>query len=138
MAIPTTGSTFGLSVLETTACRMLAYGASEEDVMEGVLKIDMQNATPGEKQGARKKLHKMMAKPGFQACYEATVQAVAYTNYGRAASRLFKQIDDKNGWLANKAANDVLTRYGPYVTGRDNKEVVIRIEGAPVMGTPEE
>ena len=135
MAKITTGSTFGLNARQAMACRLLAEGNSEEEVMAAFFHVTPAS-TYGEKQKARKTLHKWMREPGFQECFRAIVKEVAFTSFGPAVARIRKQVDDNNGWLANKAANDILTRFGPAVMGEESREVVVRVEGAPVLGAP--
>lgn len=45
-------------------------------------------------------------------------------------------MDDSNAWLANKAANDVLTRFGPAIMGEDDKQIVVQVQGMPELGEP--
>ena len=138
MAKITTGSSFGLNVKEALACTMLAQGADETEVMMAIWNFDYKNASSGERHTYTKKLNAIKRKPEFAEAFKAHVRAQVYEPYGKAMKRLTKQIDSKNEWVQNKAANDVLTRFGHFVDGTDNKEVVIRVEGAPVMGSPKE
>lgn len=135
MAKVTTGSSFGLNVKQAQACRMLAEGAEDKDIMQIIFGVT-KDSTFGEKQKARKTLNKWMQLPGFADCYRAIVKEYAYPTYGRAVARITKQIDDSNGWLANKAANDVLTRFGPVVMGDESREIKLVVEGAPFLGAP--
>ena len=45
--------------------------------------------------------------------------------------------DDKWGFLSNKAANDLLNRYWAVVMGEDDKQIVVKVEGMPDLGTPD-
>ena len=135
MAKISTGSTFGLNAKQAMACRLLAEGNTEEEVMGAFFGIG-ENSTYGEKQKARKTLHKWMREPGFQECFRAIVKEVAFTSYGSAVARIRQQVNDPNGWLANKAANDVLTRFGPTVMGEESREIKIVVEGALELGAP--
>lgn len=138
MAKITNGSSFGLNVKEALACTMLAQGSTEADVMMAIWNFDYKNASSGERHTYTKKLHSIMRKPEFAECYKAHVRNSVYSPYGKAMNRLANQIDSKNEWVANKAANDFLTRFGHHIDGTDGKEVVIRVEGAPVLGSPKE
>lgn len=134
---PRTGWSYGLNTKQYTACEMLAKGEKEWDVLQCVFGLDKSDP-PGKKQSATKELHKWMRLSGWNDCFNAIVRDIAYPAYGRAVRRIIAQIDDKNGWLSNKAANDTLTRFGPYINDNDKNELVIRIEGAPEMGSPDE
>ena len=137
MARITTGYTFGLTVKETLACRLLAEGSTEEEAIALAFGVD-KNSPLGERQKASRKLHKLMADEKFQECFRAIVRERVMPAYGSAVNRIIQQVNDKSGWLANKAANDVLTRFGPAIMGDDDKSVVIRVEGGPVIGVPDD
>ena len=138
MAKISTGSSFGLSVPEALACQLLAQGATEADVMMAIWKFDYKAASTKDRHTYTKKLHAILRKPEFAECYKSIVKAAVYSPYGKAMNRIANQIDSKNEWVANKAANDFLTRFGHHIDGTDGKEVVIRVEGAPVLGSPKE
>lgn len=136
MARVTSGYSFGLTTKETLACRVLALGGSEE---EAIRYLDVpENCTRGEHMKGMNRLHKLMRDPKFQECFRAIVAERTMAAYGHAVGKIIQQIDEDNGWLANKAANDVLTRFGPTIMGEDDKQVVIRVENGPVLGIPEE
>jgi hypothetical protein len=132
------GSSFGLNVKEGIACQMLAQGATEAEVMMALWNFDYKSANSSDRHTYTKKLHSIMRKPEFAEAYKSIVRNAVYSPYGKAMNRIANQIDSKNEWVANKAANDFLTRFGHHIDGTDSKEVVIRVEGAPVLGTPQE
>jgi len=137
MAKITTGYTFGCNIQETNVARMMAEGSSEKEIL--LYCYDVNADTPlGERQKATRRLHKLMHEPKFQECFRAIVRERTMPSYASAVNRIMSQVNDENGWLANKAANDVLTRFGPAIMGEDDKQVVIRVEGGPVLGLPEE
>ena len=136
MAKISTGTTFGLNARVTQACRILAEGGTEDDVLLICLKTS-KSASKEERSKAKRTLHKWMRMPGFAECYRSIVREVALQGFGRATKRIIEQMDDSNGWLANKAANDVLTRFAPSVMGENEREVVVRVEGMPTLGAPE-
>jgi len=37
----------------------------------------------------------------------------------------------------NKAANDILSRFLPNIMGENDKQVVVKVEGMPTLGTPD-
>ena len=60
-------------------------------------------------------------------------------NVGRALNKLSEQVGHEAPWLANKAANDILQRAPKsLLTDESESSVVVRVEGMPVMGVPEE
>lgn len=135
MARVTTGYTFGLNVPDTCACEMLAMGKSEKEILELIYKVKP-DAPVGERQKAARYYHKLLENPKFQECFRTIVRQRTMPAYGKAASKLMEQIDDESGWLANKAANDILTRFGPMIMGEEDRQIVVKVEGMPEMGAP--
>ena len=78
----------------------------------------------------------VMGTPGFAECYRAMIKEMAWPVYGEAIDIIRKQLNHSNGWLANKAANDLLNRFAPVVMGEDSKAITVKIEGMPELGTP--
>ena len=142
MARITTGRKFGLNIKETMVCRALAYGKPEEDIL--YLHYGITGAsTPQARQKAKKELHKLMDRTEFQECFRAIVRQETQGLYAQSLQQLGKQIQMeatsvKEGWLVNKAANDIINRYHDAVMDVNSNEVVVRVEGMPTLGTPED
>ena len=137
MAGATKGTSFGLNCQQVLAAQMLAHGLGEKSVMHDILHIT-ESSTPIEKRKATHTLHKWMALPGFAECYQNEVRRTMFSSYGRALSKVDEQIDSDLPWLANKAANDILSRGSAAIMGEDDKKIVVQVEGAPMLGTPDQ
>lgn len=137
MAKISTGYTFGLDPRQATACRLIAEGEDEKEILAVIFNLGPE-ADAAEKKKALNTLRKWMRMQEFKDCYRAIVNEIAMPSYSKALKKIASQIDDSQGWLANKAANDILTRFGPAVMGDDDKQVVIKVDGGPVIGVPEE
>lgn len=131
----TTGSSFGLNCMQVQAAQMMAYGCTEEKILNDLFYINA-NSTPAEKAKAKRTLHKWMDLPGFGDCFRSEVKRCMTPVYGKAMQTIAAQLDSGLPWLANKAANDVLTRMAP-VLGEEEKKIVVQVEGAPQLGTPD-
>ena len=139
MAKFTTGSTLGLNKDQFMACEMLARGWSEDRIKETIWHVN-KDSPLGERQKAARKLHAWMEDPKFVEGYRAIVRQIAFPACGAAIQRLLKQVgieDEKWGFLSNKAANDILTRLWAAVMGDDDKQIVVKVEGMPDLGTPD-
>ena len=142
MAKVTNGHSFGLNVKETLICYDDAYGKKEDEIMRlhyGIL----ETSTPTEKRLAKLKFHKLRDKPGYADCYRSIVKREAIGLFSRANKVLSEQLDidpksKDQGWLANKAANDVINKYHDTVMGVNSNEVVVKVEGMPKLGKPED
>ena len=139
MAKITTGYCFGLTRTEAAVCRDMFEGTPIDEIAGRYFHTKDINGVVDKTKlaAARRKINAMKHKQGFLECYRALVMELALDNFGYAVKRLGGQLNDPNGWLANKAINDYLTRFGPQIMGEDNKEIVVRVEGMPELGTPD-
>lgn len=132
-----TGSTFGISAKELQICRMYLEGAKEKEIMLCVYGVG-EDSTDTERRKARNKLRDVIRNPKVQECYRAMLRERAMPATGAAMNKLMEQLDDKSGWLANKAANDVLNKFWPVMMGEEDHSIVVKVEGMPQLGTPDE
>lgn len=130
---------YGLKRDQALACRMILERASIEQIVTTILKpfnedgeIDQKKMSAG-----KYKIKKWMREPKFQEMYRTMVHEIAMPDVARALGRISDQIDDKNPWLANKAANDTLGRFYNDLMGVDENTVTVRVEGMPELGTPD-
>lgn len=73
--------------------------------------------------------------------YRHCVRRAATSAVAKAAKVLIKQLDSEagSGYLAQNAANSILTRYAPSVMGEDKQEITINITGGmPAIGVPDQ
>lgn len=143
----TTGYSFGLTIKEATAARMLAEGKDLDYTAvtvwcDGDIRLLKQMKTDKEAlkkvNRARAQLRKWMKDDRFQECYRAIIKEVVWPTYAEALYTIKSQLGNENGWLANKAANDIMGRFHDSVMGKDESEntVVIKLDGAPELGAP--
>lgn len=135
MAKISTGWSFGLNARQALAARLQATGVEESEILAVVFNVGP-DADEKAKKKAKRDLHKWMRMPEYAECYKAIVTEIAMPAYGYAQSKIISQINDKSGWLANKAANDVINMYKPIIMGEDSKQITVKIEGMPDMGEP--
>ena len=140
MARITTGATFGITRREALICRDMFEGKSIEDICKLYFNVRDANGNVDKSKvtAARRKIGAMTRKKAFQECYKGLIREVTFERIGDLVNKLYKQTDDANPWVANKAINDYLTRFQSAVTGEDSNEVVVRVEGMPNIGTPDD
>lgn len=138
MARVTTGSSFGLTTRQALALQALAGGHGEERA--ALLLMDCRgedgSTDPQKLRKAKRQLHALMQDDRAQACYRSILKEAAFDGVARAAAKLIQQIDDPQGWLAQGAAREVLSRFWSLVYGDEERAQVIRIEGMPALGVP--
>ena len=91
----------------------------------------------GKVTAGKQRLQRLRRDEKFLEYYKSLMTEWSVHHVGRAMNRLAAQIDDPNGWLANKAANDVLNQSKQF-TGNDENTVVVKVEGMPELGVPDE
>ena len=141
MAKITTGYTFGVTRQQFLAIRCIFEGKSCPDAARIVFdcrkKDNPMEEDPGKVQNGAARIRRWMKQPECIECYRGLVREIARECIGPSVMQLKKQIQDENGWLANKAANDVLNKFYAMVMGEDDREIHVRVEGMPVLGEPD-
>lgn len=87
---------------------------------------------------AKAKLREWQRHPVFQDHYRQIIRSVMFPAYSRAVNRLNTQIDDPNQWIAQGAAREVITRFGPDLMGQSDTTITIKVEGMPELGVPDQ
>ena len=124
-----------LQAWQMKAAQMMFQGFSDKEICEELFRTgdDKKKLANG-----RARLAALRRKESFLEYYRSLVTEWSVHNVGRALVKLAYQIDDPNGWLANKAANDILTQSKRMVLGNDENEITVKIEGLPEIGEPEQ
>ena len=140
MAKYTTGSTLGVSRTEMLVAELMADGKDITyvtrvcfDCLDENGKID-----PEKEKKNRAKVRQIMRNPKVIEAHRQLLREFMAPLIGDAVKRIGLQINEKNGWLANKAANDVLSQFKGEVFGEEDKKIVVQLEGAPDLGTPDD
>ena len=134
---PSTGYEFGVTKNQAKAAIMMANDKTNEEIYEEIFGVTALSSY-GDKQRAAKTLNRWKKLNGFQECFRAEVRNMGMPIISKAIQRLVRQLDSENEWIVNKAANDLISKYMPHVMGEDSNEVVIRVEGMPEIGIPEQ
>lgn len=119
---------------QTNVARMQFQGKSDEEIIT-VTWPELVEA--GKMEAGRQRLRRLRHDEKYNEYYRTLITEWSAKHVGKALNRLAQQIDDPNGWLANKAANDVLAQSKQF-TGSDENTVVVKVEGMPELGVPEE
>jgi len=110
-------------------------GFTDEEIAN---KLWPERVDSGKLDACKQKLRRLRRTEKFQAYYRSIVTEWSVHYVGKALNKLGEQIDSDLPWLANKAANDILTQSKGVITGADDNTVVIKMEGMPELGTPSE
>ena len=118
---------------QINAADMMFRGFSDEEIA-----IELWETPPEKMRAAKERLSRLRKDEKFQEYYRTLIQEWSFHHVGKAYNKLVEQIDSDQPWLANKAANDVLTQSKQLITGMDDNSIVVRVEGMPELGTPDD
>jgi len=120
---------------QINAADMMFRGYTDEEMVK---ELWPQKTEKNQIQAAKQRLQRLRKDEKFQEYYRTLIQQWSIAHVGRALRKLSEQIDSNQPWLANKAANDVLQQSKALTSGVDDGTVVIKVEGMPELGTPDE
>lgn len=123
------------------AASLLAEGKDVNFIIHvcfDLLAADGVSEDPKKVYNAKKRLKAWQNDAVFQSYYRDLIRSVMMPAYSRAVNRLNTQIDDPNQWIAQGAAREVITRFGPDIMGQSDQTVTVKIEGMPDLGVPDQ
>ena len=124
-----------LQAWQMRAGQMMFQGFTDEEICKEIFRTGDDKKKI---QNGKSRLANLRRKESFLEYYRSLVTEWSVHNVGRALVKLAHQIDDPNSWLANKAANDILTQSKRMVTGNDENTVTVKVEGLPELGEPDQ
>ena len=119
---------------QINVAEMMFRGMNDEQIA-----IEQFRADPKDRKSinrAKGRIARLRKSPEFREYYKTLIDEWTVKHVGAALTKLASQIEDKNGWLANKACNDILSQSKNF-TGADENTLVVKVEGVD-LGTPEE
>lgn len=127
-----------LNAKQELAIRMTARGCTRPEIMKAAFGIDLDTATEHEIRAADSRMVRLRKRPEFESIWKDEIRQVLISAAGSAYKVLKNQLnDEKQPWLANKAANDLLNHGRPQIYGAEENTVNVRIEGLPDIGSPD-
>jgi hypothetical protein len=118
--------------------RMEARGEDHDTVLREIFGEEYVT-DPVKKNAAESKMHRWRHRDDAQAIWDDEIRSIVKQCIPSAVNRIKKQVDDDNGWLANKAANDVVNlAKTTSIFQSDEKAINVKIEGLPDIGSPDD
>lgn len=114
---------------------LMFRGKTDEEIVKTVWP---QKTEKNQIEAAKQRLRNLRKDEKFQEYYRTVISEWSFHHVGKALNKLADQIDSDLPWLANKAANDVITQSKGLITGADDNTVLVKVEGMPELGAPEE
>lgn len=131
---------FRMNLLKQRTAKLIFDGVKSSEIVKLLFPVWNEDGTLNEakKRSAEARVSQWCGEPEFQAYYRELVKREAIPRYSRAMSLLDKQLSDGNAWVAQGAARELINQVSTMVMGEEKQEVVVRVEGAPVMGEPDD
>ena len=87
---------------------------------------------------AESTIRRWMKDESIREAYREAILRTALVSYARAIRKLSDQVDADNDAVAQRAAKDLIDRFGDAIMQENEREIVVRVVGAPEIGMPEE
>ncbi len=87
---------------------------------------------------AESTVRRWMHDSAVRVAYREAIVRSAIVGCAKAVRRLQKQLDGQDEAVAQRAAKEMLDRFGEAVLREDAREIVVRVVGQPQIGMPEE
>lgn len=84
-----------------------------------------------------KTIRTWMKNEDIRAAYRECILRTALVSYARAIRKLSDQVDADNEAVAQRAAKDLIDRFGDVIMAENEREIVVRVVGAPEIGMPD-
>lgn len=119
--------------------RAEARGEPADDILREFFGLDPDNCDPKEKNRAYQQMYRWRHRPDADAIWQDELKATVKRRVPAAINRLLAQVNSNTEWLANKAANDIMTLAGRTGVVRNEETAMqIKIEGMPEIGSPDD
>ena len=118
--------------------RMSAQGCSRPEILKAVFNLDIETAPENVIHAADSKMSRWRKLPEFESVWKDEVRQILYGCTAEAVQVIKSQLRSDQGWLQNKAANDLLNYGKTQIYGDEEHTVHVQIDGLPDIGSPEE
>lgn len=118
--------------------QMKANGRTREEILQELFGLGP-DADAKEKNKADQQMWRWRTHPDFDSIFEKEIERILRLAGGEAVKVLVGQMKSTDQpWLQNKAANDVMNHRKQIIYGADEKQITVKVEGMPELGTPDQ
>ena len=118
--------------------RLSAQGKTRPEILKAVFNLDVEKDDPKIVNNADAKMSRWRKLPDFETVWKDEVKTILLGCTSEAIQTIRKQMREKDDWLQNKAANDLLNYGKAQIYGEEERAVHVKIEGMPEIGSPDE
>ena len=127
-----------LTVDQERFVRMSAQGKSRREILQAVFGLDLDSSPENEIHNADNKMSRWRKLPDFETVWKDEVRQILYGCTAEAVQVIKSQLRSDQGWLQNKAANDLLNYGKTQIYGDEERTVHVQIQGSPDLGEPDD
>lgn len=120
---------------QINVAEMMFRGCTDDEICEEIFGVGKEDEKA--LRNAKEKLRRLRRNEKFHEYYRTIITEWTVHNVGKALTKIADQMDDKNPWIVNKACNDILNQSKVF-TGNDENTVLVKVEGMPEIGTPDD
>ena len=118
--------------------RMSAQGKSRAEILKAIFNLDIESSPDNEIHNADNKMSRWRKLPEFESIWKDEVKQILYGCTAEAVQVIKGQLRSDQGWLQNKAANDLLNYGKGQIYGDEERTLHVQIEGLPDIGSPDD
>ena len=118
--------------------RMSAQGCGRQEILKAIFGLDIGTSPENEIHNADNKMSRWRKLPEFESIWKDEVRQILYGCTAEAVQVIKGQLRSDQGWLQNKAANDLLNYGKSQIYGDEEKTVHVQIDGMPDIGSPDD
>lgn len=119
--------------------RMEARGEEASDIIREIFGVDPDTLDRKQKLKYTQQMFRWRHRPDAQAVWEDEVKTRVRKCLPKALAKLERQVNDDNGWLSNKAANDFVNlAKSAGIFAAEEKALNVQITGMPELGSPDQ
>ena len=118
--------------------RMSAQGKGRQEILKAIFGLDIETSPDNEIHNADNKMSRWRKLPEFEQIWKDEVRQILYGCTAEAVQVIKGQLRSDQGWLQNKAANDLLNYGKGQIYGDEERTVHVQIEGLPDIGSPDD
>ena len=118
--------------------RLSAQGKSRPEILREVFGLDIETSPDNAIANADNKMSRWRKHPDFEKVWKDEVRTILYGCTAEAVQVIKSQLKSDQGWLQNKAANDLLNYGKGQIYGDEERTVHVQIDGLPEIGSPDD
>jgi hypothetical protein len=124
-----------LTVDQERFVRMEANGIPTLEIIKAIFGLEPDDP---EYHSAECKLSRWRKHPKYEECWKDEIRKQCFPLMSKAMRKLNQQVESEEGWLSNKASNDIINIAKQRIFGNEDNTVNVQVTGMPDLGSPDQ